>query len=195
MKAINRYRVQDKILFEMATKLLIDEDFDVPEMRLSNIMPNDNVFNKQTVDFKIKVSFKDGRTLTIIANNLKVKNYSLVYRTIFDRRLETLAKCIKEDVVVLEDLKTEFANYEIEAMKINELIFNANEIQRSMPFVKAIRNSIAHWSYPHKDSLKDKNGVVIYDSNLTNLYNQLLNMRLGEKIVGLYTELKSVLGV
>lgn len=130
-KAINRYRVQDKILFEMAKTLLKTQDdvskaqiCDIAEMTLSNIMPGDNVFDKPMQNFSVTVIL-NGNPLTITADNaIKVKNYSTVFKTIFDRRLETLANLITTPQVTLRDIEAEFEQYDREALKINNLLFD-----------------------------------------------------------------------
>ena len=178
--AIRRYRVQDKILFEMAKTLLISE-FNVSEMTLKNIMPKDNIFDKQMTNFCVKLTLSD-KTLTVNAKGLKVKNYATIYRTIFDRRLDTLSKCIKEDTVNLDDLQKELENYDREALKINKLIYNADETKRAIPFVKGIRNSFAHWSYQF--------AVKEPDTSLENLRNKLKDGNLGDKIKVVRPELE-----
>lgn len=197
-KAINRYRVQDKILFEMAKTLLKEKDdatkaqiCDIAEMTLSNIMPGDNVFDKPMQNFSVTVNL-DGRLLTITTDNIKVKNYSTVFKTIFDRRLDTLAKLITTPHVSIDDIKAELELYDREVLKINKLVYDADDVHRAIPFVKAIRNCFAHWSYPHKDALRNKNGVI-FDANLTNLHNKLVNKSLGEKVVLIKPELEMAL--
>lgn len=177
---ISRYRIQDKILFEMAKTLLISE-FKVSEMTLKNIMPKDNIFDKQMTNFCVKLTLSD-KTLTVNAKGLKVKNYATIYRTIFDRRLDTLSKCIKEDTVNLDDLQKELENYDREALKINKLIYNADETKRAIPFVKGIRNSFAHWSYQF--------AVNEPDTSLENLRNKLKDGNLGDKIKVVRPELE-----
>ncbi|MBR6177660.1 MAG: type VI-B CRISPR-associated RNA-guided ribonuclease Cas13b [Bacteroidales bacterium] len=128
---IKRYRIQDKILFEMAKTLLKEKDdatkaqiCDIAEMTLSNIMPDDNVFDKPMQNFSVTVIL-NGNPLTITADNaIKVKNYSTVFKTIFDRRLETLAKLISTPQVSLRDIEAEFEQYDREALKINKLLFD-----------------------------------------------------------------------
>ena len=229
---ISRYRLQDKILFEMAKALLVKKDDEIrlkmsgiSEMRLSNVMPNDNVFDRCMEDFQITITFGVGVELSVIVDGLKMKNYSTVYRTIFDRRLETLAKSIRvdcnaafkkfkdenvvlrlhnEDIefidlanenITLTKLKEEFGKYDENALKNNKLIFDATETQREIPLVKAIRNCFAHWSYPHKDSLIDKEKNVIEDDHLTNLHKKMLVADLGDKCTILEGELEGALGV
>lgn len=197
-KAINRYRVQDKILFEMAKTLLKEKDdatkaqiCDIAEMTLSNIMPGDNVFDKPMHNFSVTVNL-DGRLLTITTDNIKVKNYSTVFKTIFDRRLDTLAKLITTPQVSIDDIKAELELYDREVLKINKLVYDADEAHRAIPLVKVIRNSFAHWSYPHKDSLRNKHGVIS-DAYVTNLHNKLVNKNLGEKVGLIKPELEMAL--
>ena len=194
--AINRYRIQDKILFEMAKTLLKVKDdaskaqmSDISEMKLSSIMPGSNVFDKPMQDFSVDVTFGT-KKLTIVAKDLKVKNYSAIFKTIFDRRLDTLVKLIPQNQVLLSDLKAEFENYDSEALKINKLIFDADDTHRAIPLVNVIRNSFAHWSYPHKDAYK---GGAVLDTNLTNLHNKLSNQDLGNKASLLKPELEMAL--
>lgn len=197
-KVITRYRIQDKILFAMAKTLLKTQDdvskaqiSDIAEMSLSNIMPGDNIFDKPMQNFSVKVTL-DGKQLTINADNIKVKNYSTIFKIIFDRRLDTLAKLITTPQVSLSDITTELELYDREALKINKLVYDADEAHRAIPLVKAIRNSFAHWSYPHKDSLRNKHGVIS-DAYVTNLHNKLVNKNLGEKVGLIKPELEMAL--
>ena len=197
-KAITRYRIQDKILFAMAKTLLKTQDdvskaqiSDIAEMTLSNIMPGDNIFDKPMQNFSVKVNL-DGRLLTINADNIKVKNYSTIFKTIFDRRLDTLAKLITTPQVLLTDITAELELYDREALKINKLVYDTDDAHRAIPLVKVIRNSFAHWSYPHKDSLRNKHGVIS-DAYVTNLHNKLVNKNLGEKVGLIKPELEMAL--
>lgn len=61
-KAINRYRIQDKILFEMAKKLLSASD-----LKLSNVMHGNSVFDNQMLKWKTskihKITFKNYQSI------------------------------------------------------------------------------------------------------------------------------------
>lgn len=139
---IKRYRLQDKILFAMAKTLLKTQDdvskaqiSDIAEMSLSNIMPGDNIFDKPMQNFSVKVTL-DGKQLTIIADNIKVKNYSTIFKTIFDRRLDTLAKLITTPQVLLTDITAELELYDREALKINKLIYDFVSLFNAKRFAK-----------------------------------------------------------
>ncbi|MBP5368074.1 MAG: type VI-B CRISPR-associated RNA-guided ribonuclease Cas13b [Bacteroidales bacterium] len=141
-KAITRYRIQDKILFAMAKTLLKTQDdvskaqiSDIAEMSLSNIMPGDNIFDKPMQNFSVKVTL-DGKQLTINADNIKVKNYSTIFKIIFDRRLDTLAKLITTPQVLLTDITAELELYDREALKINKLIYDFVSLFNAKRFAK-----------------------------------------------------------
>ena len=123
---IKRFKVQDIIMFWMAKKTLMENGMDIENFKLRNVFDSEKhehiLSNKGTV--KYTINFENGDSLTIVQNGITLKNHSTLYRLIYDRRLETLAKNLGTNTVNRKTLEYELQQYDRIALEITKMIMD-----------------------------------------------------------------------
>ncbi|MBP5367791.1 MAG: type VI-B CRISPR-associated RNA-guided ribonuclease Cas13b [Bacteroidales bacterium] len=123
---IKRFKLQDIIMFWMAKKTLLEDGMNIEDFKLKNVFDNDQhehiLSNTGSVAYTVR--FDDGGTLTICQNGITLKNHSTLYRLIYDRRLKSLAKNLKDTTIDRNTLEYELSQYDRMALEITKMIMD-----------------------------------------------------------------------
>ena len=109
-KAIRRYMVQDITLFLLARRELDSNE----KLKLLAVTPDGNGILEQKVDITTRAHFA-GRTYLIMQSDIKVKDQGEIYRTLKDKRIESLLKNAaagRTSPIPFNDIKEELASFD-----------------------------------------------------------------------------------
>ena len=134
-KTIRRYRVQDVIMYQLSNRILVDNRFEnVKTYHLKDLYPNsDGGVLSMPITFSITLKMKDGSSVTIKQDDLKIKNYGDFYQFIYDERVLTLLPYICEAQVDRSELAKELDAYEANRPEVFAIIhqYEKNIIQNT----------------------------------------------------------------
>lgn len=134
-KTIRRYRVQDVIMYQLSTRILMDNRFEnVKTYHLKDIYPNsDGGILSMPITFTLNLTMKDGSSVTIKQEGLKIKNYGDFYQFIYDERVLSLLPYIHEAQVDRSELVKELETYEANRPEVFAIIhkYEKNIIQNT----------------------------------------------------------------
>ena len=123
---IKRFKVQDIIMFWMAKKTLMEGGMNIEDFKLKKVFDSENhvhiLSNTGKVEYTVR--FDDGNSLTITQSGITLKKHSTLYRLIYDRRLQTLAKNLKDTVIDRKTLEYELQQYDRMALEITKMIMD-----------------------------------------------------------------------
>lgn len=125
-KVLNRYSVQDMLLFYISKDLLVKNlSKENGDYKLADItIDSDCGILSETINFNYEITGRDKKAKTIEWDNVKAKDYRRMFKILTDNRLLSLLPKITASTVKAELIEAEFERYDLNRLKIHEMIFN-----------------------------------------------------------------------